>query len=436
MIERGIPTSRILINVGDPKITSNDDIREFNRLDYPESEKQFIILVGKGQEGWNCRSLFGVALFRAPKSKVFVLQATMRCLRSIGDVQHTGRIYLSEENESILDDELKQNFRMTADDLKGAGDGKINVEVRVNEPVPTITIQRVRRSFELDEKQLVDGADLGFNKADKNSWAELTDKYRLLQINRKSLDGPKLSDQVTDLTDQREKLQYSKMMLVAEISRYLNRPPLEIETILASTKQGTDKTIEAVNDYNELLHDLIIPRLFNTLFSLNEFVFPEKHEIELVRIPPDGVYNMRVAKDKIERDDSAIAKPFVEKSFHLDTYCFDSNPEQRLFWDLLRQGKVKKLYFTGMLTHGQSDFFVQYIDPDSKAVRSYYPDFLFERDDGKWVIVEVKGDNMIDDPVVKAKQQYAEQMAIASGMEYHMIKGSDADAHSYQSLFQ
>ena len=55
LIERGIPTSRILINVGDPKITSNDDIREFNRLDYPESEKQFIILVGKGQEGWNCR---------------------------------------------------------------------------------------------------------------------------------------------------------------------------------------------------------------------------------------------------------------------------------------------------------------------------------------------------------------------------------------------
>jgi len=34
----------------------------------------------KGTEGWNCRSLFGVALFRSPSSKVFVLQATMRCL--------------------------------------------------------------------------------------------------------------------------------------------------------------------------------------------------------------------------------------------------------------------------------------------------------------------------------------------------------------------
>jgi len=28
------------------------------------------------------------------------------------------------------------------------------------------------------------------------------------------------------------------------------------------------------------------------------------------------------------------------------------------------------------------------------------PDFLLQKDDGAYVIVEVKGDNMIDDPVV------------------------------------
>jgi type III restriction enzyme len=81
------------------------------------------------------------------------------------------------------------------------------------------------------------------------------------------------------------------------------------------------------------------------------------------------------------------------KSFHLDTYCFDSNPERTLFWDLLREGIVKRLYFTGTLTHAQSDFFIQYVNPDSHTVRSHYPDFLFERDDGSFVIVEVKADN-------------------------------------------
>jgi len=31
--KHGIPASRILVNVGDNKLTTNDDIREFNRLD-------------------------------------------------------------------------------------------------------------------------------------------------------------------------------------------------------------------------------------------------------------------------------------------------------------------------------------------------------------------------------------------------------------------
>ena len=126
------------------------------------------------------------------------------------------------------------------------------------------------------------------------------------------------------------------------------------------------------------------------------------------------------------------------KSFHLDTYCFDSGPERTLFWDLLREQRVKKIYFTGMLTHGQSDFFIQYIDPDSHTVRSYYPDFVFLREepDGteKYVIVEVKADHQIDDAVVQAKKDFAHQIAVASGMEYRIIKSTDADNRHYRVL--
>ena len=35
----GVPTDRILVNVGDDKLTSNDDLREFINLDTPASEK-------------------------------------------------------------------------------------------------------------------------------------------------------------------------------------------------------------------------------------------------------------------------------------------------------------------------------------------------------------------------------------------------------------
>ena len=67
----GIPTSKILLNVGDAKYTKNDDVRDCNNLDIPGTEgneKQFITLVEKGKEGWNRCSLFGVALFRSAKS--------------------------------------------------------------------------------------------------------------------------------------------------------------------------------------------------------------------------------------------------------------------------------------------------------------------------------------------------------------------------------
>ncbi|WP_433991514.1 DEAD/DEAH box helicase family protein [Kordia algicida OT-1] len=129
--ELEIPLNKILVNVGDPKITTNDDLREFKNLDTPNSEKQFILLVNKGKEGWNCRSLFGVSLLRSPKSKVFVLQATMRCLRAISDVQQKGMVYLSKENVDILEKELEQNFRLTIEDLTSAGDEKELVEVRL-----------------------------------------------------------------------------------------------------------------------------------------------------------------------------------------------------------------------------------------------------------------------------------------------------------------
>lgn len=39
-----------------------------------------------------------------------------------------------------------------------------------------------------------------------------------------------------------------------------------------------------------------------------------------------------------------------------------------------------------------------------------------------------------DDPVVQAKKDYTRQMAVASGMEYEIIKGTLAEAHGYRYL--
>lgn len=436
----GIPASSILVNVGDPKLTSNDDIREFNRLDSITSDKQFILLVNKGREGWNCRSLFGVAMFREPKSKVFVLQATMRCLRAIGEVQHTGNVYLSEDNLAILDNELQQNFRISADEITKP-EKKPSVEIRVVEPPVKIKLVRVRKQFSVREKAIQPGTALGLDRQNREAWNLLIEKYRLIEVRRSGLtldDAARMKSRTHDLTEQREKRQFSRLSLVAEIARYLNRSPLAIEDLLDSTHEGTDELVAMTNKFNELLYDEIIPRLFRLIYELDEEDKPETHEVELVKIPSKGYYEMSANTDMTVRMQDVSDTAERAKSFHLDTYCFDSIPERQLFWDLLREQRVKKLYFTGMLTHGQSDFFIQYIDPESRAVRSYYPDFLFLRQepDGseKYVIVEVKGDHQVDDVVVQAKKAFADEIAVASGMEYRLMKSSDAKESHYRIL--
>jgi type III restriction enzyme len=443
LLKHGIPTSRILVNVGDSKITTNDDIREFNRLDTPGSEKQFILLVNKGREGWNCRSLFGVGLFREPKSKVFVLQATMRCLRAIGQAQHTGHVFLSDDNLNTLNDELQQNFRISADELQKIAKDKERVEVRVVEPPVKIKLVRVRKLYQMREKAIVPGQKLGLDRADKENWNTLVEKYRLIETQQDGLtvaDAARASGSRTfDLTLRREKRAFSQLSLVAEVSRYLNRSPLEIEELLDATSEGTDELVAITNEFNELLYDEIIPRLFRLLFDLDEYEKKDDYEVDLIKMPANGYYEVSAAKDKIVRmHDAQIKDEERAKSFHLDTYCFDSGSENWLFWDLLREQRVSKIYFTGMLTHGQSDFFIQYIDPDSRTVRSYYPDFIFLREEpdgsSKYVIVEVKADNQIEDAVVQAKKDFAQQIAVASGMEYRILKSSDADKRNFRVL--
>jgi hypothetical protein len=426
LAKHGIPASQILVNVGDEKLTSNDDIREFNRLDTPGSDKRFILLVGKGKEGWNCRSLFGVALYRKPKSKIFVLQSTMRCLRSIGEAQQMGHVYLSAENREILDDELQQNFRVTIEDVTGIGKERVRVRILVNDPVPTVKLRRVQKLFRLKEKEPGGRINLRLREADR-------EPYKLIHTQQEGL-GNRQRHHVKDLSYIRQQRRFSRMTLVAEIAKYLNRPCLDIEAILDQTKEGISGILAAVNEFNELLYDWVIPRLFGELYQIDQFENHEEHEVELVRQPKNGYYEVSAAKEMIVAQ-AGLSEAEQGKSFHLDNYCFDSNPERELFWQLLRDKRVSRIYFTGMLTHGQSEFFIQYIDPESHTVRSYYPDFLVRKEDGTLLIIEVKGDNKVDDPVVRAKQDYARQMAGASAIGYEMIRGSDAMKGNYGFLF-
>ena len=300
----------------------------------------------------------------------------------------------------------------TADELQKVAKDKERVQVRVTEPPVKIKLVRVRKQYNMRDKVISPGYELFPERSSREKWNELVEKYRLIETQQDGLTAAEAARASTsrtfDLTARREKRTFSPITLVAEVSRYLNRSPLEIEELLDATKEGTADLVAITNEFNELLYDELIPRLFRQLYDLDESQQTEEHEVDLIKLPPSGYYEVTAAKDKIvRREDAQIKDDERAKSFHLDTYCFDSGSESWLFWDLLREQRVKKIYFTGMLTHGQSDFFIQYIDPDSRTVRSYYPDFVFVREEPngseKYVIVEVKADNQIDDAVVQAK---------------------------------
>lgn len=421
----GLESSKVLINVGNEKITKDEDIRLFNELDVPGSagnERQFLVLVGKGREGWNCRSLFGVAMFRSPKSKIFVLQATMRCLRQITDDQQTASVFLSKENFDILDSELEKNFNMDLDGLeKGQGSEREIFQVRMLPPERTITLKQIYHEYYLEEISSDEPLTLGLRELGD----EMYEKYKAVRYEKTSLTSNSSVKQV-DITSEKQQIIYSLFTLVGELARYLNMSPLHIQKMLESSVDGVGRILEVVNMYNEVVEDVIVPAIFHSRYEVHKRIHSEDRELVLLRAPKDkGFWEFKAKPELVvEHATNRLSDTQKEKSFHADTYCFDSKPELECFWQYIESENVENVYFTGMFTANQGDLAIQYYDPQSQRIRSYYPDFVAKMVDGSLQLIEVKGDNMIDDELVKAKANAADEMTLESDVDYIMYAGS------------
>lgn len=428
LVMLGIDTKTILVNVGDAKITKDTDIRNFNNLDIvgtTGSTKQVIILVGKGREGWNCRSLFGVAMFRSPKSKVFVLQATMRCLRAITDEQQKAMVFLSQDNTAILKDELGKNFNVDISDLGQKNKTpKKRYEVRVLPPPRTIKLSLVKKTYDMHKKEYSEPIRFGVEEIDLKAY-ETTVKTHDIVRNVKAREENR-----DDLVDKKE---YNLYTLAAEIARYLNMSPIEVTTILTEATDTAEKLLEAVNKYNKILWDVVMPRIIATLYETTSKTEAVEKELVLLKQPPKGGYyefsgnpELTIKKDNASfSDDEPFSPDEKQKTFHASTYVFDSKPEKKLFLDYVKSNKVKEIYFTGMFTSGQGDFGIQYFDPDSQRLRMYYPDFFAKMSDDTYEIIEVKGDHMLKDPIVQIKERAARELSKNSGVKYKMLGGND-----------
>jgi superfamily II DNA or RNA helicase len=122
----------------------------FNNLDKPYSDKRVILLVAIGTEGWDCRSLTGVVLPRNETTKNFVLQTTCRCLREVESAKiEKAMIYLSEGNYEILNQQLKDNYQLTINDLRGKKENELPVIVRKPE-IGQLKFKQVHKHFKIE----------------------------------------------------------------------------------------------------------------------------------------------------------------------------------------------------------------------------------------------------------------------------------------------
>ena len=188
-----------------------------------------------------------------------------------------------------------------------------------------------------------------------------------------------------------------------------------------------------VSKYNGILYDRLIPDMFHFMYLVKEDTKTVSKEVPLIKYPKDKDYFIfRSTKNMTIERNNPLVERWSSKSFHTDRYCFDSEPEKEIFFKLLKADSVKEVYFTGMFTGSENGLSVQYIDPESNIIRNYYPDVLVFYKDGSVEIIEVKGDNKIDNKVVEAKALAAMELAEHSKMNYDMVKSSDIMSGAYK----
>jgi len=266
------------------------------------------------------------------------------------------------------------------------------------------------------------------------------EQYRATLRRRKALNAA--ADEQVDVTDRLENRTFSEYTLIAEVARYFagdGVSPFDIGDMLAETEVGLGGLVEAVNMSNDVLHDLIVPAVFQALFEIKAFEDPVEEQIELVKgynpetnqVPS---YTFRAKPHLVASRDFPRYADIRHRTFHLDHYCFDSQPEVDFFEKVLELNDGDKIYFTGMLVHGQSGFRVNYIHPESHTVCNYYPDFLILREDGTTHLVEVKSAWKAEDPIVVAKQEAAERLAEGSRFHYAMLTKEDFDGFLTQDI--
>ncbi len=397
---RGIALDKVL----EYHTEAEENKEEFLNCDTIESKKQFILLVGKGTEGWNCRSLVACALYRKPKSAIFVLQSSTRCLRSIGDNSTLGSIFLSEENYRILDKELKNNFATTIEELSAQETKTFEHTLKI-EKKKKLKVTKLLKEILAIQNQDLNKIRIDVSKFKSEDYKALVGVGGIFLIEGQA--GYKKAQATQELKENGNLTFYE---IVELINRYTHLPCLDIEEVLEKNGLSRKDITEKVNE-NMAFLPFVIGGILANAYQYQEKIETIEEEIELTKLYPFKISIERgrdilvVYKDKMEE---AYGKSRI--GFHINPYNFDSTDEKDLFRylrDVLDKDEaIIDVYFTGGATDPtHNDFYFEYYSPENKRIARYFPDFLVETTKGRFLVVEVKS-NREKEGYEKNKQQY------------------------------
>ena len=395
---------------------SSEDIKDLfdNRINDFTLPYRVFLLVNKGTEGWNCLSLFATALARKlTSSNNFVLQAASRCLRQTPGNKNKAKIYLSKDNVSILDSQLKETYGESLEELNRTPQDfiKERVILRKVEVPPVVLRKKIRKVVPIDLKFK---PEIKLQKP----------KVNLEEIKKDILTPDEFSRRKVLVTVAQEKVKvepdyidiYSLSVELADIYRL---SLMEIYTKLKEFYPDGEILEHEANEIKKQIEEQI----------KNYKVIEEVIEQALALIKKQGFGEEKKGKESIyvteiifhkDRAENLLLKyeDFVKHyrqkqlpfGFHYSPYNFDSKPEKEFFESVLRElnedkDDVEDIYFTGAIDDpNKTDFFFEYKDKKG-GWHNYTPDFLIRKKNGKMLIVEIKGEPFRDRQKEKEMRQ-------------------------------
>lgn len=380
-----------------------ENLTIFNNLDKPYNKKRIVLLVAVGTEGWDCQSLTAVVLPRKTTTKNFVLQTTARCLREVDKARNEkALIYLGAGNYDTLDKELKENYKLTINDLKITGENDVPVVVR-KPKLGTLEFKQIIYKYHINIlKQTQDFKTQlqNFDFAKFKKKYDYTAKETTGKISDSGMQS-EVSDKIVQYVAQKYK--FSNFIYDLTKALYFRYTSLEL---LSTYKKELEKIHTILNkNYNWIVNNpnIELKDVTNYVASCLTYVIKYKTEtiedLNLINLLEwtspafinygGGKYLPKIAKSQVQRlqkrpnrlveDFEDIDLDPQDISFNYLPYRFDSDFELSAIDEMLKLNDLSDLevYFNGIKQQELNSFTIQ--TPQGR----YTPDFLIIKRKGK-----------------------------------------------------